>query len=53
MHYHTKNCNKFNFYSLSPIHSSASKTGDSVKDSVVSDHFQTISREIVQPPREW
>jgi hypothetical protein len=50
---HTKNFNKFNFRSLSPVNSSASENADSDKDSVVSDHFHTSSGTIVQPPREW
>jgi hypothetical protein len=43
----TKNFNKFNFRSLSPVNSSASENADSDKDSVVSDHFHTSSGKIV------
>jgi hypothetical protein len=50
---HTKNFNKFNFRSLSPINSSASKKAESNKDSMVSDYFHTSSRKILQQPREW
>jgi hypothetical protein len=46
-HSHTKNFNKFNFHSLSPVNSSASENADSDKDSVVSDHFYTSSGKIV------
>jgi hypothetical protein len=53
MRSHTKNFNKFNFRSLSPINSSASEDADSDKISVVSDHFHTSSGKIVQPPRGW
>jgi hypothetical protein len=49
---HTKNFNKFNFRSLSPVTSSASKNTNSDKDSVMSNHFHTSSGKIVQPPRE-
>jgi hypothetical protein len=50
---HTRNFEKFNFHSLSPVDSSASEKADSDKDSVVSDHFHTSSGKIVQLPREW
>jgi hypothetical protein len=53
MHFQLKNFDKFGFYSLSPINSSASKTADSDKDSVVSDHIHTSTGKIVQLPREW
>jgi hypothetical protein len=53
MHSHTKNFNKCNFRSLSPVNSSASENADSDIDSVVSDHFHTSSGKIVQLPREW
>jgi hypothetical protein len=49
----TKNFNKLNFRTLSPVNSSASESTDSDKDSVVSDHFDSSSGNIVQPPREW
>jgi hypothetical protein len=52
-HSHTKNFDKFDFRSLSPINSSASEKADSNQDSVVSDHFHTTSRKIVQLPRDW
>jgi hypothetical protein len=50
---HTKNFNKFNFRSLSPVNSSASENADSDNNSVVSNYFHTSSGKIVQPPREW
>jgi hypothetical protein len=52
MHCHTKHFDKLDFYSLSPINSSASHTGDSDQDSVVSDCFHNRSGKIVQRPRE-
>jgi hypothetical protein len=51
-HSHTKNFDKFEFRSLSPINSSASEKTDSDKDSVVSDHFHTSPGKIVQLPNE-
>jgi hypothetical protein len=50
---HTKNFDKFNFRSLSPVHSSACEKADSDKDSEMSDHFYTSSGKKVHPPREW
>jgi hypothetical protein len=40
---HTENLNKFDFHSVSPINSSASKKADSDQDSVVSNYFHTSS----------
>jgi hypothetical protein len=50
---HTKNYNKFNFRSLSPVKSSASETANSDKDSEMSDHFHPSSGKIVQQFRQW
>jgi hypothetical protein len=50
---HTKNFNKFNFYSLRPGNSSVAENAVSDKDPVVSDYFHISSGKIGQLPREW